>query len=335
MQAKRQLETPSDFNAATSQAEENFAGRAQEIFFLTLHHEFEEYRDQHTIDGHLAVVVGALDDRLDSERLKRRLRGLRATFQALTDVATAQPARVGTTVGPEHQTPVEWAIERAEGTLHRDFPIGKNRRAVSDWLFGNPISEVTRLSKNDVGVYCVIARRLLAPFRGAVERELQIFADNLQSDRLSADADSSKGYALRAARKGSPVPSLRRVSEASSRFDETVGKWMYKAHQNLIHEGRKASRHRKTPNLTPAEYKNLVRRADAVRNGKPIFPPKEVLSRPVRDAVAKHNQRAGNSGKALTTWEKLAERAQFKRQIHARFNRAETFYRTHFVQEQS
>lgn len=135
---------------------------------------------------------------------------------------------------------------------------------------------------------------------------------------------------------GLPRGPNRRVSEASADFDATVGRWMHEAHSRLERKGVKASRGRRTPNLPPAQYRKIVGRTDgAKRNGKPRFPLKVVLSKKVWREIAEHNRKAGVATKKLSRWSDVAFLPQFKRNVRHRYNRAEIYYRKHFIPQQS
>jgi len=128
------------------------------------------------------------------------------------------------------------------------------------------------------------------------------------------------------------VNAARRVKPIAAEFDRFAGRLMHEAHQKLIAEGARTSTHRKTPDLPFEIFIEIAAQVDREQsNGKPKFPLRDVLTKPLWGKIAEYNTRNGNSGKKLSTLAKAAQHAQFKSDIRQRFNRAETIFRTNVV----
>jgi hypothetical protein len=134
-------------------------------------------------------------------------------------------------------------------------------------------------------------------------------------------------FSMRVKQQSSPK---RRVSDAAKNFDKKVGRLMHEAHAKLRDSGTKPTRGRQTPNLPAKQFRLIVRRVDAAKKaGNQRFPIQKVLSKRVWERISQYNQKLGKSTGRLATWEAVAFRAEFKRQVRYRFNRAEIYYRSH------
>ena len=202
MPASSKAKARRDFKSSTETVEKEFREKTEEIFFLTLDDEFEDFKKAHTLDGRVRKPPGALDHPPDSQRLNRRVRGLEDSFRNMVALAESYPLLIGANIEPEHFTPPEWAVERAEAILNSAFRRHNNHLEIYEggterlraselslWLIRHPRSKVNGLgSLQEQGIYSAIAARLLVPFCNAVRERLQHLAEasgNNQSDSES------------------------------------------------------------------------------------------------------------------------------------------------------
>jgi hypothetical protein len=151
--------------------------------------------------------------------------------------------------------------------------------------------------------------------------------------KLEADAVATEYATPPNTKKAEPA---RRVNPTSAAFDKFAGRLMHKAHLKFIAQGWRATKGRTSPNLPFLEFLRVVRQVDEkLINGTPRFPLREVLTEGVWKRIADYNQRCSKGSKTIKTFADAAKNPEFKRQIRYRFNRAEIFYRQHFVQEKS
>ncbi len=123
----------------------------------------------------------------------------------------------------------------------------------------------------------------------------------------------------------------RNTKLESWKFDEEIGKKLHEARQKLRDCGHKSKRPRRTPTLPRDQFEKIVKAADAEKNGKRLYPLKDVLPKKVWEQIAGHNSSLGGSKPKLSTFTQLFAHRVFKNVIRARFNRAATYYRKIFA----